>query len=44
MIDTLTNIHQENIRVIFGVFISGNDISESYVFAAGVFQGLCLWV
>ena len=34
--------HQENLRVIFGVFVSGNDISESYVFAKKVFEGLCL--
>jgi len=36
--------HQENVRVIFGVFVSGNHISERYVFAKEVFQGLCLWV
>jgi len=36
--------HQENMRVIFGVFVSGNHISERYVFAKEVFQGLCLWV
>jgi hypothetical protein len=30
--------------VIFGVFVSGNHISERYVFAKAVFQGLCLWV
>ena len=39
-----STIHQENAMVIFGVFISGNDISESYVFAKEVFQGLCFWV
>ena len=39
-----STILQENAMVIFGVFISGNDISESYVFAKEVFQDLCLWV
>jgi hypothetical protein len=37
-------LHQEKVRVIFGVFVSGNNISERYVFAKEVFQGLRLWV
>ncbi|EDR02653.1 uncharacterized protein LACBIDRAFT_332149 [Laccaria bicolor S238N-H82] len=36
--------YQENVRVIFGVFVSGNHIFEHYVFAKEVFRGLCLWV
>ena len=46
--------HQENGRVIFEVFIFGNDIFEVlvfgndifgvYVFVKFVFQGLCLWM
>ena len=36
--------HQENVRVIFSVFVSGNNISESYIFVTEVFQGLCLWM
>jgi hypothetical protein len=36
--------HQENVRVVFGIFVSGNDISERYVFTKEVFQGLRLWV
>jgi len=40
----IAGVHQENVRVIFGVFVSGNHISERYVFAKEVFQGLCLWV
>ena len=34
--------HQENTRVIFRVFVSGNHISECYVFVKEVFQDLCL--
>jgi hypothetical protein len=46
--------HQENGRVIFEVFIFGNDIFEvfifgnhifgDYVFVDFVFQDLCLWM
>ena len=36
--------HQENMRVIFDVFVSGNHIFEHYVFVMKVFQGLCLWI
>jgi len=36
-------VHQENTRVIFSVFVSGNGISERYVFVKDVFRGLCLW-
>ena len=31
-------------RVVFRVFVSGNDISESYVFVTDVFRRLCLWM
>ena len=34
--------HQENVRVIFGVFVSGNQVFEVYVFVSEVFQDLCL--
>ena len=34
--------HQENSRVIFGVFVSGNNISGRYVFVSEVFPGFCL--
>ena len=40
----LKEVHQENMRVVFRVFVSGNDISESYVFVTDVFQHLCLWM
>ena len=36
--------HQENVRVIFGIFVSGNGIFECYVFVKDIFRGLCLWV
>ena len=36
--------HQENMRVIFDVFVSGNHIFEHYVFVMKVFQDLCLWI
>jgi Tfp pilus assembly protein PilP len=36
--------HQENMRVIFGVFVSGNRIFERFVFVKAVFQDLCLWI
>ena len=46
--------HQENNRVIFEVFVFGNDIFEVlvfgnhifgvYVFVYFVFQDLCLWM
>ena len=39
-----TKTHQENMRVIFDVFVSGNHIFEHYVFVMKVFQGLCLWI
>jgi hypothetical protein len=31
-------------RVVFGVFVSENDIFESYVFVTDIFQRLCLWM
>ena len=43
-LDRFHNIHQENIRVIFDIFVSGNHIFEHYVFVMKVFQGLCLWI
>ena len=38
----LVYTNQENVRVIFGIFISGNRIFERFVFVKGVFQELCL--
>jgi hypothetical protein len=37
-------VHQENIRVVFGVFVSGNRIFERFVFVKAVFEDLCLWI
>jgi hypothetical protein len=37
-------LNQENIRVIFGVFVSGNCFFECFVFVKAVFQDLCLWI
>jgi len=36
--------HQENVRVIFGIFISRNRIFGHFVFVEAVFQDLCLWI